>query len=298
MPTRVTFRVKRGSSLSVNERAKSSGRPTFLVFVFAILPVMYAITVQAKVLCGAEPSSDPHLSHSASTSSITSKQWRSQGGTSDNAGMCALEGRVVGSDIDSLSNQDSESPAMNDVFSELQNEEELEYEGVAQSSTSHGPAAIPFVLNKNQKKKNLSWDERFMELVNFKAINGHTKVAVMSGPLGKWVDTQRQAFRGLKEGKNILLTSDKCEKLETIGFEFKCRPTTPWDQRFQELVDFKKINGHTNVHQRSGPLWTWVSNQQSHYRVLKEGKPSPLTNGRRDKLEKALDYFSIFIKNH
>ncbi len=79
---------------------------------------------------------------------------------------------------------------MNSGFSELQREEELEYEEVAQNFTAHGSAAMPFVLNKKQKRKYLSWDERFKELVDFKAINGHTNVVVSSGPLGGWVNTQ------------------------------------------------------------------------------------------------------------
>eukprot|EP00978_Attheya_sp_CCMP212_P046990 scaffold421183_cov56-Attheya_sp.AAC.2 len=58
--------------------------------------------------------------------------------------------------------------------------------------------------------------------------------------------------------------NDKREKLESIGFTFIRRPSptiTPWDQRFQELVDFKTINGHTNVVTRSGPLGGWVGSQ-------------------------------------
>ena len=102
-----------------------------------------------SALC--EPSSDPHLSHSASTSSssTTSKQFTLKVGTSANAELCAFESTLE-SDLDSLSNQDSESPAMNDVFSEHQCEEELEYEEVAQNSTAHGSAAIPFVLNNKK----------------------------------------------------------------------------------------------------------------------------------------------------
>jgi hypothetical protein len=178
-----------------------------------------------SALC--EPSSDPHLSsHSASTSSITSKQCTSQGGTSNNAEICAFE-RRVGSDIDSdsLSNQDSESPAMNDVFSELQYEEELKDEQVAQSSTAHnGSAAIPFVLNKKRKKKYSSWDDSFQELVSFKKINGHLNVPQRSGPLGYWVNTQRTHYLLLKEGKHSPLTNGRHEKLESIGFVFTCPP--------------------------------------------------------------------------
>eukprot|EP00978_Attheya_sp_CCMP212_P015994 scaffold41572_cov51-Attheya_sp.AAC.2 len=303
MPIRVTFRVKWGSSLPlpVNERAKKQ-RTTNIPCIHVKSKIgNTAEEVTAKTeqiddgsiacdhganesaLC--EPSSDPHLSHSASTSSITSKQCTSQGGTSDNAEICAFEGRV-GSDIDSLSKQDSESPAMNDVFSELRNAEELEDEQVAQSSTAHGPAAIPFVLNKKRKKKYSSWDDSFQELVDFKNINGHAHVPQKAGPLGSWVSCQRTHYRLLKEGKYTQLTSDKCEKLESIGFEFKCRRPGPcWDQLFQVLMDFKKINGHANVHQRSGPLGKWVSDQRTQYRLLKEGKDTTLTIVRREKLE-------------
>jgi len=165
----------------------------------------------------------------------------------------------------------------------------LEYEEVAQNSTAHGPAAIPFVLNNKTKRKHPSWDswdEKFKELVDFKAIHGHTNVPRRSGQLGTWVDNRRQAFRRSKEGKCLRLTNDRREKLESIGFVFKCRPTgPPWDQRFQELVDFKKINGHTNVYRSSGPLGIWVETQRHTYRQLKEGKHSTLTNDKREKLE-------------
>jgi hypothetical protein len=199
--------------------------------------------------------------------------------------MCAFKGRVE-SDIYSLSNQDSENLPMNNVFSELQHEEELDYKEVAQNSTAHKQAAIPLVLKTNQKRKYPSWDESSKELVDFKNINGHTNVPRGSGPLGRWVDTQRQAFRLLKEGKHSPLTNERRKQLEGIGFTFICGPARPpWDQRFQELVNFKKINGHTNVPKSSGLLWNWVSTQQQAFRLLKEGKDTPLTIDRREKLE-------------
>jgi hypothetical protein len=154
-----------------------------------------------SALC--EPSSDPHLSHSASTSSssTTSKQFTLKVGTSANAELCAFESTLE-SDLDSLSNQESESPATNDVFSELQREEELEYEEVAQNSTTHGPVAIPFLFNDTKNRKCPSWDDSFLELVDYKAINDHTNVRRGSGPLGFWVSNQRKAFRQLEKGKH------------------------------------------------------------------------------------------------
>jgi len=306
MPIRVTLRVKRGSSLPVNERAKKQ-RMTDLPPIRVnseIVTIVEEVTVKTEeiddgstescdhsasesALC--QPSADPHLSHSASTSSTTSKQFTSQVGTSDNAEMYAFEGSLKGNLIDSILNHDNKSPPINNGFSELQREEKLEYEEVAQNSTAHKQAAIPFLLNNTKKIKHTSWDERFKELVDFKAINGHTNARQGSGgPLGAWVHAQRSQYCLLKKGTHSTLTNDKCEQLKNIGFEFKRRPSrtrTPWYQRFEELVDFKKIHGHANVPTKSGPLGTWVDTQRQAFRQLKEGKHSTLTNDKREKLE-------------
>eukprot|EP00550_Attheya_septentrionalis_P012107 CAMPEP_0198303528 /NCGR_PEP_ID=MMETSP1449-20131203/56933_1 /TAXON_ID=420275 /ORGANISM="Attheya septentrionalis, Strain CCMP2084" /LENGTH=183 /DNA_ID=CAMNT_0044006023 /DNA_START=750 /DNA_END=1298 /DNA_ORIENTATION=- len=39
--------------------------------------------------------------------------------------------------------------------------------------------------------------------------------------------------------------------------ESKTKKFPSWDERLKELVDFKKINGHANVPQRSGRLGRW-----------------------------------------
>jgi hypothetical protein len=152
-------------------------------------------------------------------------------------------------------------------------------------NTAHGPATIPFVLNKNYPKYP-SWDEMFKELVHFKKINGHLNVVVRSGLLGKWVNSQRYQYRSLKRGKYSPVTIYRRELLESIGFAVICQPSTPpWEQRFQELVGFKKINGHVNVPQRHGPLGKWVSHQRTQYHRLQEGRQSLMTNERREKLD-------------
>eukprot|EP00978_Attheya_sp_CCMP212_P009379 scaffold22163_cov53-Attheya_sp.AAC.4 len=211
MPTRVTFRVKRGSSLSFQERhpiakkQRTTNVPSIHIKYEIVNTAVEEVTVKIEEIDGrtacdhgaseialCEPSydDDPHFSHSTSTSSTTLKQFTSHIGTSDNTEMCAFEGRVE-SDMDSLSNQNSENLPMNNIFSELHCEEELKYEEVAQNSTAHKRADIPLVLNTNQKRKYPSWAEKFKELVDFKKINGHTNVATHSGPLGRWVNSQR-----------------------------------------------------------------------------------------------------------
>eukprot|EP00978_Attheya_sp_CCMP212_P011991 scaffold29709_cov53-Attheya_sp.AAC.3 len=300
MPTRVTFWVKQGSSLLVHERhpVAKKQRMTNVPSIrkkSEIATTVQEVTVQTEeiddgstviacddglsesVLCG--PSYDLHLSHKPSTSANnTSRQCTSQ--FNDEIG--SFKGSLE-SNMDSLSNQYSTSRPLNNGFSELQCEEDLECKEVAQSSITHEPSDTISAWNNDSKRKRPTWDQRFQELVGFKKINGHTNVSRRSGQLGTWVITQKTQYRLLKEGKDSSMTSDKCEKLKSIGFEFKCQPT--WDQRFQELVGFKKINGHTNVSRRSGQLGTWVDTQRQAFRRLKEGKYSPLINERREKLK-------------
>jgi hypothetical protein len=130
-----------------------------------------------------------------------------------------------------------------------------------------------------------AWDKRFQELVYFKELNGHTNVSTKSGPLGSWVNYQRIALRQLEQGKKSALAMQRREKLESIGFTVRCPPGPPWDERFQALVDFKELNGHTNVITNSSSLGRWVNAQRKAFRLYREGKDSPLTNERREKLE-------------
>jgi hypothetical protein len=233
-----------------------------------------------SALC--QPSYDQHILHKTTTR--TSNQITSQVATADHGEISSFNSNKETS-LDSLSNQDSESPPFTNGCTELPCEEELKYEDMAHNSTGDGRAAIPLVLNKTRKKQFSSWDERFKELIEFKKINGHTKVPTKVGPLETWVSDQRRQYSLLKEGKDSLLTIDECEKLESIGFEFKCQSTdSPWDQHFQELVHYKKINGHTNVHTGSGPLGRWIAKQRVHYQYLKEGKDSLLTIVKCEKL--------------
>ena len=59
-----------------------------------------------------------------------------------------------------------------------------------------------------------SWDERFQELVEFKALNGHTNVSTKVKGLGSFVKHQRERF---KKGK---LEDDRVTRLNEIGFEW------------------------------------------------------------------------------
>eukprot|EP00978_Attheya_sp_CCMP212_P047828 scaffold436057_cov43-Attheya_sp.AAC.1 len=84
-----------------------------------------------------------------------------------------------------------------------------------------------------------------------------------------------------------LIKEEKGRALEIFTKELlKSGPNKPgWESRLEELMEFKKKHGHTNVIQSSGPLGRWVEKQRSQYKLLKKGKASAMSLKRREDLE-------------
>ena len=95
-----------------------------------------------------------------------------------------------------------------------------------------------------------------------------------------WVKTQRKAH---KVGK---MPDNRRQRLEAIGFEWTVGGTTSsmlqndlWEQRYQELIDFKREHGHCKVPRSAGSLGRWVSRQRD---VFREGN---FLDDRKERLE-------------
>jgi hypothetical protein len=76
-----------------------------------------------------------------------------------------------------------------------------------------------------------------------------------STTLGKWCTQQRINF----QDNNRVLYQHQIKKLVTIDFQFclyykKPKKNLKWDDRYEELVDYKKENGHANPPKRKGQL--------------------------------------------
>lgn len=124
------------------------------------------------------------------------------------------------------------------------------------------------------------WMTNFEQLRHFQKQHGHCNVPwanQASDELPNWVNTQRQFF---KRGK---LTSYRIELLEGIGFEWHragkrtLSSTTAailegkWLDKFEQLKDFKKQQGHCNPTCK-GPqksLGEWVARQRANFRQKK-----------------------------
>lgn len=105
--------------------------------------------------------------------------------------------------------------------------------------------------------------------------------------LANWVDLQRTQFKKHKKGqewKSSLLTNERIEALEEIGFIFKVNDYK-WNKQYEELQLFKEVNGHCHVPYKGGtPLSRWVRRQKSEYDKLLQGKKTTMSEYRKKKL--------------
>lgn len=124
------------------------------------------------------------------------------------------------------------------------------------------------LMNQNQR-----WEDRFQQLVDFKKKYGHCCVSSSDkefSQLCTWVRHQRHLYKLNRKGIPSSLTFERMSMLDSIDFVWDVATFDPlWNKRFQELVEFKKKNGHCNVTLRMGKykeLAKWVMNQRRAHR--------------------------------
>lgn len=106
------------------------------------------------------------------------------------------------------------------------------------------------------------FETMFQALLEYKQVHGDCLVPQRwkeNRKLAEWVSEQRMAYSRER------LAPDRVRRLDEVGFEWDPIGTR-WEEMFQQLVEFKKEQGHTNVPQRSpeyAELATWVRNQRA-----------------------------------
>lgn len=136
------------------------------------------------------------------------------------------------------------------------------------------------------------WSERLKELLEYKAEYGDCLVPqkfVHNQQLGSWVNKQRVEYKLMQEGKRSSMTQERVEILERVGFVWSKNLSQPsWDNKFRELLEYKEIHGDCLVPTKfsSNPsLGRWVSTQRAHYKLMKEGGKTSMTEERFRRLE-------------
>jgi Helicase associated domain len=109
------------------------------------------------------------------------------------------------------------------------------------------------------------WEQRFQELMTFKAREGHCHVSSAypeNPPLGIWLNNQRSQQ---KKGR---LSHDYLDRLTALGVDWTPNEGA-WERRFRELELFKAREGHGNIPQdypENPQLGSWLSNQRQFKR--------------------------------
>ncbi len=111
------------------------------------------------------------------------------------------------------------------------------------------------------------WEEMYQALLNFQKIHGHCRVPFEyddNPGLSRWVRSQRERF---VDGS---LSDDRVEKLSKLDFTWNTKDAA-WEETFEALVEFAKINGHCNASAQSATprLVQWVGQQRTRYRLKK-----------------------------
>jgi hypothetical protein len=136
-----------------------------------------------------------------------------------------------------------------------------------------------------------AWEDRLSALAEYRKIHGHCNVPDSycgDTNLGKWVANQRNNCKLLLDGKKSPMTTFRFQELTGLGFEWDSHGTV-WEDRLNELADYRIVHGHSNVPQRYKEnimLATWVTTQRRNYRLQLEGKSSPMTPFRIQALNK------------
>lgn len=129
------------------------------------------------------------------------------------------------------------------------------------------------------------WNRMYLLLKQFQEENGHCLVprTQAKDKLGEFVTEQRRQYKLFKEGKPSRMTSKRKAILDELGFVWQLRQRTGWEDRFNELVQFKERYGDTMVPQlypANKALGKWVAKQREQYKLLQAGKHSFLTPDR------------------
>jgi hypothetical protein len=145
--------------------------------------------------------------------------------------------------------------------------------------------------NGRSPTKAALWNARFEEMRKFQELHGHCNVPsnyAVSPHLQSWMYTQKLHYRKRRDGKYSLLTIERIEALNSIGFSWdESRWDQLWHQNFEQLRQYKAQHGNCAVpiSYPNKQLACWVSRQRQEYKRLKEGKASSISNQRQKLLE-------------
>lgn len=139
------------------------------------------------------------------------------------------------------------------------------------SHPSFGHVLDNLIANDIEDELNKKWESQFEALKAYKDVYNDCDIPLSHPTLGDWVTRQRQLYA---EGRNDPQSKSRFAKLKKIGFEWE---PTKWDRRLEELAEYKRIHGHTDVNiKEEGGLGVWVLNQKFNVKDMPKERVAAL----------------------
>jgi glycerol-3-phosphate cytidylyltransferase-like family protein len=140
-----------------------------------------------------------------------------------------------------------------------------------------------------------SWDKVYQKLCDYVQRNGGVfpyqsedgdSLDAEGRRLSMWCQHQRvnySFYRSMGESRrSTLMTEERIAKLDEINFSWSLRDSF-WDDKYEELKAYRRHHGDCLVpaaYVANMSLSKWVERQRTAYALLKEGKPTRMTQHR------------------
>lgn len=154
-----------------------------------------------------------------------------------------------------------------------------------------------------QKDGYLAFEHRVEELRQFKALHGHLNITTKHPELGEFIGRQRKQYKWRMNGQKSPMSDERIAILEELGFDFQVdnwrdpvqiQKPKAWEERFDELMSFKELHGHTIVPQHTAGLGSWVKKQRKDLKAFRKGEKSPMTAQKAMKLSEVGFVIDVF----
>jgi Helicase associated domain len=159
-------------------------------------------------------------------------------------------------------------------------------------TTSTSGDDSPWTTASKRNKKDQSWMKSYEELRSYKEIHGDCLVPrshPQNQKLGSWVAEQRKQYRRSIDGKAASsITPERIQLLNELGFSWNAHESA-WRRQLEAFEAFREEYGHSHVplnHDKYPKLGLWTKEQRRHYSLMKQGKPSHMTQDRVDALDR------------
>ena len=122
--------------------------------------------------------------------------------------------------------------------------------------------AVAVKVTNSSGGKYVSWDDRYNQLFALSEKEGHCRPH-SSTTLGERCNQQRSNYND----NNRVLYQYQIDKLIEIDFQFNLPRGIPmqqraWNDRYNDLVDYKNDHGHASPHVSEGQLGRWCKDQR------------------------------------